>query len=77
MIEEERIFSGQVEPEEVLVDNNLRPRKLGQYIGQELVKRCSSYVDFGNISVDRQDRWVDYDVILSKRPVFEKGCGRS
>jgi len=39
MIEEERIVSGQVEPEEVLVDNNLRPRKLGQYIGQELVKK--------------------------------------
>ncbi|MDX2434671.1 MAG: Holliday junction branch migration DNA helicase RuvB, partial [Desulfobacterales bacterium] len=39
MIEEERIVSGQVEPEEVLADNNLRPRKLGQYIGQELVKK--------------------------------------
>ena len=39
MIEEERIVSGQVEPEEVLADNNLRPRKLGQYIGQELFKK--------------------------------------
>ena len=39
MIEEERIVSGQPEPEDVVVDNNLRPRKLGQYIGQELVKK--------------------------------------
>jgi Holliday junction DNA helicase RuvB len=39
MIEEERIVSGQAEPEDITDDKNLRPRKLGQYIGQELVKR--------------------------------------
>jgi len=39
MIEEERIVSGQAEPEDFTVDKSLRPRKLGQYIGQELVKK--------------------------------------
>jgi Holliday junction DNA helicase RuvB len=39
MIDEERIVSGQAEPEDFTVDKNLRPKKLGQYIGQELVKK--------------------------------------
>ena len=39
MIEEERIVSGQAEQEDFPVDQNLRPRRLKQYIGQELVKK--------------------------------------
>ena len=36
MIHEERIVSGQAEPEDLTVDQNLRPKRLKQYIGQEL-----------------------------------------
>ncbi|UCD66297.1 MAG: AAA family ATPase, partial [Deltaproteobacteria bacterium] len=39
MIEEERIVSGQAEPEDLTVDKDLRPKKLKHYIGQELVKK--------------------------------------
>ena len=39
MIHEERIVSGQAEPEDLAVDQNLRPRRLKHYIGQELVKK--------------------------------------
>ncbi len=39
MIEEERIVSGQAEPEDLAVDQDLRPKRLAQYIGQELVKQ--------------------------------------
>ena len=39
MIHEERIVSGQPEPEELPVEQNLRPRRLKHYIGQELVKK--------------------------------------
>lgn len=39
MIQEERIVSGQAEPDDLGVDKDLRPKKLGQYIGQELVKK--------------------------------------
>src|SRR5210317_1124447 len=38
MIQEERIVSGQAEQEDIAVDQNLRPKRLTQYIGQELVK---------------------------------------
>ena len=39
MIHEERIVSGQAEPEDLAVDQNLRPKSLKHYIGQELVKK--------------------------------------
>jgi len=39
MIHEERIVSGQAEPEDLTVDQNLRPKRLKHYIGQELVKK--------------------------------------
>ncbi len=39
MIHEERIVSGQAEPEDLEVDQNLRPKRLKHYIGQELVKK--------------------------------------
>jgi len=39
MIHEERIVSGQREPEDLGIEQNLRPRRLKQYIGQELVKK--------------------------------------
>ena len=39
MIHEERILSGQAEPEDLNVDQDLRPKRLAQYIGQELVKK--------------------------------------
>jgi Holliday junction DNA helicase RuvB len=39
MIDEERIVSGQAEPEDLTVDKDLRPKKLKHYIGQELVKK--------------------------------------
>ena len=36
---EERIVSGKPEDEEIYVEQNLRPRLLSEYIGQELVKK--------------------------------------
>jgi holliday junction DNA helicase RuvB len=39
MIHEERIVSGQRESEDLGIEQNLRPRRLKQYIGQELVKK--------------------------------------
>jgi len=39
MNHEERIVSGQPEGEEIYVEQNLRPRFLSEYIGQELVKK--------------------------------------
>ena len=39
MIHEERIVSGQPETEDLTVEQDLRPRKLKHYIGQELVKK--------------------------------------
>ena len=39
MNHEERIVSGQSEGEEIYVEQNLRPRFLSEYIGQELVKK--------------------------------------
>jgi Holliday junction DNA helicase RuvB len=39
MIHEERIVSGQPETEDLTVEQDLRPRRLKHYIGQELVKK--------------------------------------
>jgi Holliday junction DNA helicase RuvB len=39
MNQEERIVSGQPVDEEIYVEQNLRPRLLSEYIGQELVKK--------------------------------------